>query len=46
MLEHVVAEVEQRGAKSGRLTEGPQRLLYATGYSECISTPGKLEKYV
>jgi hypothetical protein len=26
-----VAEVEQRGAKSGRLTEGPQRLRYATG---------------
>jgi hypothetical protein len=25
-----VAEVEQRGAKSGRLTEGPQRLRYAT----------------
>jgi hypothetical protein len=24
------AEVEQRGAKSGRLTEGPQRLRYAT----------------
>jgi hypothetical protein len=22
--------VEQRGAKSGRLTEGPQRLRYAT----------------
>jgi hypothetical protein len=28
-----VAEVEQRGAKSGRLTEGPQRLRYATDYS-------------
>jgi hypothetical protein len=27
-----VAEVEQRGAKSGRLTEGPQRLRYATGH--------------
>ena len=27
-----VAEVEQRGAKSGRLTEGPQRLRYATGF--------------
>ena len=27
-----VAEVEQRGAKSGRLTEGPQQLRYATGY--------------
>ena len=24
--------MEQRGAKSGRLTEGPQRLHYATGY--------------
>ena len=29
-----VAEVEQRGAKSGRLTEGPQRLRYATA---CIN---------
>ena len=28
-----VAEVEQRGAKSGRLTEGPQRLRYATVYT-------------
>jgi hypothetical protein len=25
-----VAEVEQRGVKSGRLTEGPRRLRYAT----------------
>ena len=30
-----VAKVEQRGAKSGRLTEGPQRLCYVT---ECIRT--------
>jgi hypothetical protein len=28
-----VAEVEQRGAKSGRLTEGPQRLRYATSFA-------------
>jgi hypothetical protein len=27
-----LAEVEQRGAKSGRLTEGPQRLRYATAH--------------
>ena len=32
-----VAEVEQRGAKSGRLTEGPQRLRYATGNSYHVS---------
>ena len=31
-----VVEVEQRGAKSGRLTEGPQRLRYATGPSVLI----------
>ena len=29
-----VAEVEQRGAKNGRLTEGPQRLRYATDSSQ------------
>ena len=26
--------MEQRGAKSGRLTEGPQRLRYATGFGD------------
>jgi hypothetical protein len=36
-----VTEVEQRGAKSGRLTEGPQRLRYATGSynrNHCLHT--------
>jgi hypothetical protein len=33
-----VAEVEQRGAKSGRLTEGPQRLRYATDYINIVQT--------
>ena len=28
--------MEQRGAKSGRLTEGPQRLRYATGCSQLV----------
>jgi hypothetical protein len=36
-----VAEVEQRGAKSARWTEGPQRLRYATGSynrNHCLHT--------
>ena len=32
-----VAEVEQRGAKSGRLTEGPQRLRCATVQGRIIT---------
>jgi hypothetical protein len=40
-----VAEVEQRGAKSGRLTEGPQRLRYATG-NKATDLDGRDNLYV
>jgi hypothetical protein len=34
-----VAEMEQSGAKSGRLTEGPQRLRYATAPTSNLPQP-------
>jgi hypothetical protein len=43
-----VAEVEQRGAKSGRLTEGPQRVRYATAPIQLLIVkkgPEQLHKY-